>query len=550
MTIRRHTGGEKEFRYTGKEHYGHTEDTAEFIRALRDWQSQPKWKRKFFKYKEKPRTQLEPKNVKINDNKKKHYKSKHEKHRKNKHGSHKKPHHKKPKTPSFIKSLKLPLFFMLILIIAILYVVLAQEEQILYEEKTKSVVINETLAYEISFSKFLDDVYKSEGLEANLLGYLDRYVKGTSNTGIITEAITDDKDNRIDLFNLDTTEKNLFPRRGKTSQLYFVKGTFKRNYKTLTFQVSSIKEGERSEGEVVEVVKQVKYNETKTIKKSKYPAIRAFVFGLLGKEVKCNDGTLKDTCSESKPKFCTIFGLVEKPKDCGCPTGKRLYGNKCIEIIKCRDGTLAPECSKKLKSQCVDGKLVFNPRKCGCPDNYVARGDTCVKTCSDGTAYGECSDDKPNYCDMGTIVEAPMECGCPRGFAERDNQCIDNSLIHSLDAFEKLNEIRSKHGVSQLRWDNNIYELVKFQASKKLCSISHCSHMDSDGRYFDYYASRFGVSLIGHSGENIAGSDCNRAVADLWLHSTTGHREIMLDSGMRNGALAYDEGNCVLIVTT
>ena len=118
------------------------------------------------------------------------------------------------------------------------------------------------------------------------------------------------------------------------------------------------------------------------------------------------------------------------------------------------------------------------------------------------------------------------------------------------EAFEELNELREEHGVSKLSWNDNIYELVKFQASKGLCSTSHCDHMDSNGKYFDAYASRFGVSLMGHSAENIAGSDCHQAVVDLWLHSTTGHRENMLNPVMHQGALAYDKGNCVLIVTS
>ena len=118
------------------------------------------------------------------------------------------------------------------------------------------------------------------------------------------------------------------------------------------------------------------------------------------------------------------------------------------------------------------------------------------------------------------------------------------------EAFGELNELRVENGVSRLNWDNNIYELVKFQASKGLCSNSHCDHMDSSGKYFDAYADKFRVSLMGHSAENIAGSDCHQAVVDLWLHSTTGHRENMLNPIMHKGALAYDKGNCVLIVTS
>jgi uncharacterized protein YkwD len=116
-------------------------------------------------------------------------------------------------------------------------------------------------------------------------------------------------------------------------------------------------------------------------------------------------------------------------------------------------------------------------------------------------------------------------------------------------AFDDLNKIRNENNVPNLIWNEEIYQLVKFQASKNPCSQYSCSHMDSEGKYFDYYAPDFGVSLYGGSGENIAGSSCYKAVSDLWLHSTMGHREIMLDPKMHYGALAYYNGDCVLIVT-
>jgi len=127
---------------------------------------------------------------------------------------------------------------------------------------------------------------------------------------------------------------------------------------------------------------------------------------------------------------------------------------------------------------------------------------------------------------------------------------LDSSSEKNIQkAFQKLNELRAEHGADALRWDNNIYELTKFQASKGLCTLAHCDHMDSSGGYFDDYATRFGV-VLGTSAENIAGGSCYQAVADLWMHSTTGHRENMLNQYMYRGALAYDEGNCILIVSS
>jgi uncharacterized protein YkwD len=118
------------------------------------------------------------------------------------------------------------------------------------------------------------------------------------------------------------------------------------------------------------------------------------------------------------------------------------------------------------------------------------------------------------------------------------------------DAFEELNKFRAENSVGKIIWDDKIYELTRFQASKKLCSIKHCSHEDNEGKYFNDYASNFGINLIGFSAENIAASGCYQAVTDLWKYSTTGHRENMLNPIMNKGALAYDKGNCVLILTS
>ncbi|MCX6801396.1 MAG: CAP domain-containing protein [Candidatus Diapherotrites archaeon] len=117
-----------------------------------------------------------------------------------------------------------------------------------------------------------------------------------------------------------------------------------------------------------------------------------------------------------------------------------------------------------------------------------------------------------------------------------------------VESFEELNDIREENGLMRLKWNDKIYELVKFQASKDLCNYTRCDHQDSDGKYFDDYVSRFGIILRSgySSGENIAGSNCIRALS-LWMGSTTGHREIMLNSSYTDGAIAYDKENCVFI---
>ncbi len=45
----------------------------------------------------------------------------------------------------------------------------------------------------------------------------------------------------------------------------------------------------------------------------------------------CSDGTLIDTCSLTKPKYCdTNLVLVDNPSQCGCPTGQVLQNGNCV----------------------------------------------------------------------------------------------------------------------------------------------------------------------------------------------------------------------------
>ncbi len=47
----------------------------------------------------------------------------------------------------------------------------------------------------------------------------------------------------------------------------------------------------------------------------------------------CEDGTSLNSCSATKPKFCTSNAfLIDKPQQCGCPSGTKLEGNSCISL--------------------------------------------------------------------------------------------------------------------------------------------------------------------------------------------------------------------------
>jgi hypothetical protein len=76
------------------------------------------------------------------------------------------------------------------------------------------------------------------------LGFLKRGVKNNNDTGIFSEFLTDEYGTEIELTGLTLVQKSLFPRKGITSEVYLVKGTFK-NYVNPTIQVTDITPAER-----------------------------------------------------------------------------------------------------------------------------------------------------------------------------------------------------------------------------------------------------------------------------------------------------------------
>lgn len=299
------------------------------------------------------------------------------------------------------------------------------ETNMIYENITE----NETINTKYSFENYLNDVYTAEGKNVKLNGFLSRYVRGDGTAGIYVEVLVDDYGDEIDLIDLSSGEKSLFPENGRTPTIYEVSGVFKRTYKTLELEVNSISNSDRDVSGEKEVTKEVGHEETIIVGYEtlpKFPLTRNFILSLLGKEILCSDGTVLKECSGEKPFYCSLDGLDENPTKCGCPDEQRLYKKKCIEIVKCSDGTLEPECSKTKPNKCEGGKLVDKASECGCPKDYRKKGDSCeeIQRCSDGTIYDECSDDKPYYCVYGELVEQATKCGCPYGDVKERDRCV------------------------------------------------------------------------------------------------------------------------------
>ena len=359
---------------------------------------------------------------------------------------------------------------------------------------TKAITSKQDVSNKISFSEYTNDVYASENKQVTLNGFLKRSIEENNNAGVHIFSIVDDYANAI-VLNWEYTElKKYLPDVGTTKELYSVKGVFKREYKTLKFNVESISSYQREPVKQVDVTNVVSYTEQITVNRTspKYPLIRNLVFKLIGKEVLCDDGTKINSCSNEKPLYCSLNGLKEEPTKCGCSSGKRVYKDECIPevkcsdntfepecsinkpkqcvnrklidnpelcgcpndyklkdkkcvYIKCSDGTIEPDCSPKLKMQCMEGSFVYNPNKCGCPEGYVERKDTCVKTCSDGIAYDECSSNKPNYCSDGQLINRATVCGCQNDYIIDGENCISKYMVQPRET--QLNYVlRGNHG--------------------------------------------------------------------------------------------------------
>ena len=133
----------------------------------------------------------------------------------------------------------------------------------------------------------------------------------------------------------------------------------------------------------------------------------------------CSDGTLKATCSATKPKYCDLnLQLVDDCPTCGCPTGYTCNTLTKTCYLACSDGTAYDQCSVTQPKYCSSGTLIDNCVTCGCPSGYSCNTvtGTCAIPCSDGTLSGYCSSTKPKYCDNGVLINDCVTCGCPTGY--------------------------------------------------------------------------------------------------------------------------------------
>jgi len=166
----------------------------------------------------------------------------------------------------------------------------------------------------------------------------------------------------------------------------------------------------------------------------------------------CYDGTVKMTCSSTKPKFCDAnLNLINDCSTCDCPTGYACNPTSKACYLACSDGTPINTCSAvTANTYCTSsGSLVPDCQQCpSCPSGQTCSPTTktCYPSCSDGTPYNTCTANKPVYCGSGTLINScglPGNCGCPPNKAcnVSDNSCYTPLKMVELfyDEFTTLN---------------------------------------------------------------------------------------------------------------
>ena len=95
----------------------------------------------------------------------------------------------------------------------------------------------------------------------------------------------------------------------------------------------------------------------------------------------CVDGTPSGMCSSDYPKYCFNGALIDKATMCGCPAGQTQdpnNRNRCIAQT-CSDGTALNACSSSRPQFCTSaGNLVDRPTQCGCPSGTKLEGGVCA----------------------------------------------------------------------------------------------------------------------------------------------------------------------------
>jgi len=152
---------------------------------------------------------------------------------------------KKTKKSNEKKSYRIQLLILFIFMsigTAYIYLEIQKEfnTETILKEILKIIPITEEKPIGISFTKYLNNISGYDKKDVTLTGFLNRELILLGTAGVYVESVRDNSGNKINLLRLKKEQINLFPRIGKTNELYNVTGQFKRKYKGLDLEVVDI----------------------------------------------------------------------------------------------------------------------------------------------------------------------------------------------------------------------------------------------------------------------------------------------------------------------
>jgi len=335
----------------------------------------------------------------------------------------------------------------------------------------------------ISFSSYLENVYASEGKTVTLNGTLLREIEGLKDSGANIFLIEDDEGNKIQLEGLYNRLMGYLPNLGKTKDLFSVNGTFKRNYKTLYLVINNIEPYTRPPIQIEKITHQSPVTESVTsqIVRPKYPLITNLMYAITGKEITCVDGTKFESCSDSKPMYCSLSGLTKNPGTCDCPEGYVKEGNTCVGI--CNEKQLYGDCP----NLCLNSSSLIVPKNTLSVLDYPSILDTSnfvnpVNKMIDTNVWRIEATSKKCY--IGKYVgQYPEKIYCDDAIVSRwettDSGTIDHRWYTALSS--EWNPIKNENGeVTGYKFDKIVCENgQKIYVNKE--STSYYVHVTKDG---------------------------------------------------------------------
>lgn len=121
--------------------------------------------------------------------------------------------------------------------------------------RTKTVTV--TVPVNLSFDDYLDNYLIYEDVEISVIGFIKREIKwglGSGTMGTYTYSVVDDFDNEMNLTELSSSQKSLFPSEGASEGLFRVKGIVRLKYMGFDLEVTAMNGIQRPETQVQKTI--------------------------------------------------------------------------------------------------------------------------------------------------------------------------------------------------------------------------------------------------------------------------------------------------------